>query len=117
MADSARVRARLCGIPPRYHSPKSGAVVCPDKMCIFVQHHIFDSAFAIGNLLASFVNPPMASRIGRKATIVVFSAFIPVMLLVITFLPPVPVIYAAFILIGIGSRSRSGAGTPALPKG
>ena len=49
----------------------------------------FLSAFAIGNLLASFVNPPMASRIGRKATIVVFSAFIPVMLLVITFLPPV----------------------------
>lgn len=36
----------------------------------------FLSAFAIGNLLASFVNPPMASRIGRKATIVVFSAFI-----------------------------------------
>ena len=62
----------------------------------------FLSAFAIGNLLASFVNQPMASRIGRKATIVVFSAFIPVMLLVITFLPPVPVIYAAFILIGIG---------------
>ena len=29
----------------------------------------FLSAFAIGNLLASFVNPPMASRIGRKATI------------------------------------------------
>lgn len=36
----------------------------------------FLSAFAIGNLLASFVNPPMASRIGRKATIVIFSAFI-----------------------------------------
>ena len=67
----------------------------------------FLSAFAIGNLLASFVNPPMASRIGRKATIVVFSAFIPVMLLVITFLPPVPVIYAAFILIGIGRGSVS----------
>lgn len=67
----------------------------------------FLSAFAIGNLLASFVNPPMASRIGRKATIVIFSAFIPVMLLVITFLPPVPVIYAAFILIGIGRGSVS----------
>ena len=49
----------------------------------------------------------MASRIGRKATIVIFSAFIPVMLLVITFLPPVPVIYAAFILIGIGRGSVS----------
>ena len=46
----------------------------------------FLSAFAIGNLLASFVNPPMASRIGRKATIV---------------------IYAAFILIGIGRGSVS----------
>ena len=36
-----------------------------------------------------------------------FNAFIPVMLLVITFLPPVPVIYAAFILIGIGRGSVS----------
>lgn len=65
------------------------------------------SAFAIGNLLASFINPPMASKIGRKASIVIFSAFIPVMLLVVTFIPPVPVLYAAFVLIGIGRGSIS----------
>lgn len=67
----------------------------------------FLSAFAIGNLIASFVNPPMASKIGRKATIIIFSALIPVMLFVITLLPPVPVIYAAFVLVGIGRGSVS----------
>ena len=67
----------------------------------------FLSAFAIVNLIASFVNPPMASKIGRKATIIIFSALIPVMLFVITLLPPVPVIYAAFVLVGIGRGSVS----------
>lgn len=67
----------------------------------------FLSAFAIGNLIASFVNPPMASKIGRKATIIIFSALIPVMLFVITLLPLVPVIYAAFVLVGIGRGSVS----------
>ena len=67
----------------------------------------FLSAFAVGNLLASFVNPPMALKFGRKATIVIFSALIPSMLLVITMLPPAPVIYAAFVLIGIGRGSVS----------
>lgn len=67
----------------------------------------FLSAFAIGNLLASFVNPPLAARLGRKATIVCLSALIPLMLFVITLLPPVPVIYAAFVLIGIGRGSVS----------
>ena len=42
------------------------------------------SAFAIGNLLASFVNPPLAGKIGRKATIVSMSALIPLMWLIIT---------------------------------
>ena len=67
----------------------------------------FLSAFAIGNLLASFVNPPLAARLGRKTTIVCLSALIPLMLFVITLLPPVPVIYAAFVLIGIGRGSVS----------
>ena len=39
----------------------------------------FLSAFAIGNLLASFVNPVLAAKIGRKATIVSMSLLIPVM--------------------------------------
>ena len=67
----------------------------------------FLSAFAIGNLLASFVNPVLAAKIGRKATIVSMSLLIPVMFFVITLLPPVPVIYVAFVLIGIGRGSVS----------
>ncbi len=65
------------------------------------------SAFAIGNLLASFVNPVLAGKIGRKATIVSMCLLIPTMLFVITLLPPVPVLYVAFILIGIGRGSVS----------
>lgn len=62
----------------------------------------FLSAFAIGNLLASFFNPLLSAKIGRKAAIVAGCALIPVMFFVITLMPPVPVIYAAFIFIGIG---------------
>lgn len=65
------------------------------------------SAFAIGNFLASFVNPVLAGRIGRKATTVSMCMLIPTMLFVITLLPPVPVMYVAFILIGIGRGSVS----------
>lgn len=67
----------------------------------------FLSAFAIGNLLASFINPVLAAKIGRKATIVSLSALIPLMFFVITLLPPVSVIYAAFVLAGIGRGSVS----------
>lgn len=65
------------------------------------------SAFAIGNLLASFVNPVLVSRFGRKAATVFMSAFVPTMWLVITFLPSLPVMYAAFVLMGIGRGSVS----------
>ena len=37
----------------------------------------FLSAFAIGNLLASFMFPAVAGVLGRHKTIVCFSAFIP----------------------------------------
>lgn len=67
----------------------------------------FLSAFAVGNLLASFINPVLAAKIGRKATIVSLSALIPLMFFVITLLPPVSVIYAAFVLAGIGRGSVS----------
>jgi len=67
----------------------------------------FLSAFAIGNLLASFINPLLSAKIGRKATIVSMCAFIPIMFLVITLMPPVPVIYGAFVLVGIGRGSVS----------
>lgn len=65
------------------------------------------SAFAIGNFLASFVNPPLASRIGRKQTVVFLSALYPVCFLPLSFLPPIPVMYVLFILAGIARGSIS----------
>lgn len=67
----------------------------------------FLSAFAIGNLLASFVNPILAAKIGRKATIVSMCALIPSTFFVITLMPPIPVIYGAFVFAGIGRGSVS----------
>lgn len=67
----------------------------------------FLSAYAIGNLMASFVNPMLVSKIGRKAATVIMSSLIPVSFLVITFVPPVPVIFGAFIFAGIGRGSVS----------
>lgn len=67
----------------------------------------FLSAFAIGNLAASFVNPILAEKLGRKATIVSMSALIPISFIVITLIPPIPVIYIAFVLAGIGRGSVS----------
>jgi fucose permease len=65
------------------------------------------SAFAIGNLLASFVNPPLVSRLGRKATIVLYSALLPITWLVVAGLPSFAVMCAAFVLMGIGRGSVS----------
>lgn len=67
----------------------------------------FLSAFAIGNLLASFINPFLVSRIGRKATTVILTSFIPASFFVITLIPPIPAIYAAFVFAGIGRGSVS----------
>ncbi len=67
----------------------------------------FLSAFAIGNLLASFINPVLAAKIGRKAAIVSMCALIPLMFLVITLMPPIPVLYGAFVLMGVGRGSVS----------
>lgn len=57
------------------------------------------SAFAIGNLLVSFVNPLVASKVGQKFTAVVLSLLIPLSLFVITLLPPVGVLYIALNLL------------------
>ncbi|PHV69696.1 MFS transporter [Sporanaerobium hydrogeniformans] len=65
------------------------------------------SAFAIGNFLASFVNPPIVRLLGRKLTSVLLSALIPLSLLVITFLGPIPILYVACILLGIGRGTVS----------
>ncbi len=65
------------------------------------------STFAIGNLLASFVNPLMAAKLGRKATIVLLSSLIPITWFAISLLPSVMVMYVLFILMGIGRGSVS----------
>ncbi len=62
----------------------------------------FLSAFAIGNFAASFLNPVLAGRLGRKVTTVITSALIPISFFLITLIPPVPVIYALFVAAGIG---------------
>lgn len=65
------------------------------------------SAFAIGNLLASFVNPYIAGKIGRKNTTIILSALIPIDLFIISLVAPVPVLYLACIFLGIGRGSVS----------
>ncbi|NMA82616.1 MAG: MFS transporter [Epulopiscium sp.] len=65
------------------------------------------SAFAIGNLLASFFSPFLASKIGRKKTIITLSALVPIGLTIVTFLPPTSILYITFLFIGIGRGSIS----------
>ena len=65
------------------------------------------SAFAVGNLVASFIFPFLADNIGRKASIVTMSFLIPLSWILIAMLPSLPIMYAAFILMGIGRGSIS----------
>lgn len=81
------------------------------------------STMAVGNLCASFVSPVFSEKFGRKLTVVILSALFPVCLTIITLLPPIPVLYACFFLMGIGRGTVSifnnniindyGDGTPA----
>ncbi len=65
------------------------------------------SAFAIGNLLASFVNPICVKQMGKKLATIILSALIPLSLFVITTLPSIPILYLACILLGIGRGTVS----------
>lgn len=81
------------------------------------------STMAIGNLCASFVCPVISESFSRKLTVVMLAAFFPICLTIITFLPPIPVLYVCFFLMGIGRGSVTifnnsmindyGDGTPA----
>ncbi len=81
------------------------------------------STMAIGNLCASFASPVLSEKLGRKMTVVLLSAFFPICLTIITFMPPIPVMYVCFFLMGIGRGTVSifnnniindyGDGTPA----
>ena len=68
---------------------------------------LFLSAFAVGNFLASFVNPFLTKCVGRKASIVITACLMPVSLLGISFIPPVPAMIALFVLLGISRGSYS----------
>lgn len=65
------------------------------------------SAFAIGNFLASFVNPILVKKIGRKKTTVALTLLIPVSLGVISFCPPVYILFVFCLLLGIGRGTVS----------
>ena len=55
------------------------------------------SFFAIGNFLASFVNPFLTRLVGRKISIFITSLFMPLSLLGLSFLPHVSVMLLLFI--------------------
>ncbi|MBP3887858.1 MAG: MFS transporter [Cellulosilyticum sp.] len=65
------------------------------------------SAFAIGNFLASFINPILVGKIGRKKTTVGLTLLIPVSLGVISFCPPVYLLFVFCLLLGIGRGTVS----------
>lgn len=61
----------------------------------------FLSAFAIGNFLASFINPALTKVLGRKSSIILTSILMPLTLVGISFIPSVPVTILLFVLLGI----------------
>lgn len=63
------------------------------------------SVMAIGNFLASLVFPATAAAVGKATAIVIVTALVPVCLTGLTFLPPLPVMYALILGAGIGKGS------------
>ncbi len=59
------------------------------------------SAFAIGNFLASFIYPFMCQIFGRKKSVILMTCMIPICFMILSFLPPVFVLYLIILLIGI----------------
>ncbi|WP_191016928.1 MFS transporter [Treponema zioleckii] len=59
------------------------------------------SIFAVGNFLASFVNPGLTKLIGRKCSIITTAILQPVSLIGISMLPPVPILLLLFLTLGI----------------
>ena len=63
------------------------------------------SFMAVGNLLASFLFPVLASVLGRRLSIAVTSAFVPVSFFLLTLLPPAWALCALMLLCGIARGS------------
>lgn len=60
------------------------------------------SMMAIGNLTASLIFPMCSAWFGKRFSITVAAALVPVSLFLLTLLPPAPVMYAALFAAGIG---------------
>nr|WP_314465280.1 MFS transporter [uncultured Clostridium sp.] len=58
------------------------------------------SVMAIGNLSSSFIFPVMVPLIGKKRAIILVTLFVPSSLLVLSLLPPLPVMYGVMLLYG-----------------
>nr|WP_288824774.1 MFS transporter [uncultured Clostridium sp.] len=58
------------------------------------------SVMAIGNLSSSFIFPVMVPLMGKKRSIILVTLFVPSSLLVLSLLPPLPVMYAVILLYG-----------------
>jgi fucose permease len=58
------------------------------------------SVMAIGNLSSSFIFPVMVPIMGKKKAITLVTLFVPSSLMVLSLLPPLPVMYAVMLLYG-----------------
>lgn len=58
------------------------------------------SVMAIGNLSSSFIFPVMVPIMGKKRAITLVTLFVPTSLMVLSLLPPLPVMYAVMLLYG-----------------
>ena len=58
------------------------------------------SVMAIGNLSSSFIFPVMVPVMGKKRAITLVTLFVPSSLMVLSLLPPLPVMYAVMLLYG-----------------
>ena len=58
------------------------------------------SVMAVGNLSSSFIFPVMVPVMGKKRAITLVTLFVPTSLMVLSLLPPLPVMYAVMLLYG-----------------
>lgn len=63
------------------------------------------SFMAVGNLMASFAFPAISAKAGLKHTITFWAFTIPVVLLLFSAVPPLPVMYILIFLIGLSRGS------------
>ena len=65
------------------------------------------STFAIGNFLASFINPILVGKVGRKKTTIMLTFLIPLSLFVVALCPSVYILGVFCLLLGIGRGTVS----------